>query len=165
MSREAAPDGRFAQRPHGSVITPVAGSLAAKITPRTAVDAAAPRRTIGHQPADRPARLTRDEPDVQRVAFAFSRAIVEVLRGYRPAAQLARWTCPTLQDDLERRAPRRPIGPRLQITRIRIGTPADGAAEVCALAFDPTSRRVRVHAFRLEQRSGSGWTVTRLQAG
>ena len=112
-----------------------------------------------------PGRLARAEPSAARVSQVVARALLEVLRGYRPPSQLARWTCPHLQYDLERRAPRRPSGPRMHLTRIRIAEPGDGVAEVCAMAFDPGCGRVRVYAFRLELRPGAGWTVTRLQAG
>ncbi len=123
---------------------------------------AVPRRTGDAAP---PSRLARDEPCVERVSAVVARAVVEVLRGWRPPAQLALWTSPLLQHDLERRAPRRPSGPRLQVTRIRVDQPAPDVAEVCALAYDPGCRRLRVFALRLEQRAGSGWTMTRLQAG
>ena len=121
-----------------------------------------PRRTSADQP-DQP-----DEQDpsasVSRCAVIVARALLEVLSGWRPPSQLARWTSYALQQDLERRVPRRPAGNRLQLLRVRVSEPAEGVAEVCALAKDLTRRRVRVIALRMELRS-DGWVVTRLQAG
>jgi hypothetical protein len=103
-------------------------------------------------------------PEVARTAVIVARALLEVLSGWRPANQLSRWTSYSLQQDLERRAPRRPTGARLQLRRVKVSEPAVGIAEVCALADDPVQQRVRVIALRLEDRRGE-WIVTRLQAG
>jgi hypothetical protein len=105
-----------------------------------------------------------ESPAVARTAVIVARALLEVLSGWRPASQLSRWTTYPLQQDLERRAPRRPTGSRLQLRGIRVSEPAAGIAEVCALADDHAQQRVRVIAMRLEDRDGS-WVVTRLQAG
>ena len=102
--------------------------------------------------------------NVRRNAVIVARALLEVLSGWRPASQLARWTSFALQQDLERRAPRRPTGTPLQLLRIRLNVQGPGIVEVCALAEDTLRKRVRVIALRLEQR-GDGWVVTRLQAG
>jgi hypothetical protein len=102
--------------------------------------------------------------DAARSAVIVARALLEVLSGWRPPSQLARWTSYALQQDLERRVPRRPAGNRLHLLRVRVSEPTEGVAEVCALAKDLTRRRVRVIALRMEQRS-DGWVVTRLQAG
>jgi hypothetical protein len=99
-----------------------------------------------------------------RAAVMVTRALLEVLSGWRPASQLMRWTSVSLQDDLERRAPRRPTGHRQHLLRIRLSEPAPGVAEVCALTKDVTRGRIRVMALRLERR-GQQWIVTRLQAG
>jgi hypothetical protein len=103
-------------------------------------------------------------PDATRTAVIVARALLEVLSGWRPAGQLSRWTTYALQQDLERRAPRRPKGARLQLRGIRVSEPAAGIAEVCALADDPGQQRIRVIALRLEARR-EGWIVTRLEAG
>jgi hypothetical protein len=103
-------------------------------------------------------------PDAHRTAVIVARALLEVLSGWRPAHQLARWTSYELQQDLERRAPRRPVGARLSLRGIRLTEPTTGVAEVCALADDHAEQRVRVIALRLEDRQGA-WIVTRLQAG
>jgi hypothetical protein len=103
-------------------------------------------------------------PDAARTAVIVARALLEVLSGWRPASQLSRWTTYSLQQDLERRAPRRPKGARLQLRGIRVSEPAAGIAEICALADDPGQQRIRVIALRLEAHHG-GWIVTRLEAG
>jgi hypothetical protein len=101
---------------------------------------------------------------VHRSAVVVARALLEVLGGWRPPGQLARWTSYPLQLDLERRAPRRPVGARLQLLRVRVVQCGAESAEVCVLAHDPARKRIRVLALRLEQQE-RGWIVTRLQAG
>jgi len=99
-----------------------------------------------------------------RAAVMVTRALLEVLSGWRPASQLMRWMSVPLQIDLERRAPRRPTGHRQHLLRIRLSEPAPGVAEVCALTKDVSRGRIRVMALRLELRDQQ-WIVTRLQAG
>ena len=99
-----------------------------------------------------------------RAAVMVARALLEVLSGWRPVSQLSRWTSVSLQNDLERRAPRRPTGHRQHLIRVRLSEPSPGVAEVCALTKDVTRGRVRVMAMRMERR-GQHWIVTRLQAG
>jgi hypothetical protein len=101
---------------------------------------------------------------VHRSAVVVARALLEVLGGWRPPGQLARWTSYPLQVDLERRAPRRPTGARMQLVRVRVMASGPDSAEICALAHDPSRKRIRVLAMRLEQQQGS-WIVTRLQTG
>ncbi len=100
----------------------------------------------------------------ERSAAIVARALLEVLSGWRPASQLTRWTSHSLQQDLERRAPRRPIARRQRLIKLRISAQAPGIAEICAISHDPGRGRIRVIAFRLEARE-AGWIVTRLQAG
>ncbi len=114
---------------------------------------------------DPPAEAAANSADgATRAAVMVTRALLEVLSGWRPASQLMRWTSVSLQEDLERRAPRRPTGHRQHLLRIRLTEPAPGIAEVCALTKDVTRGRIRVMALRLERR-GEQWIVTRLQAG
>ena len=113
---------------------------------------------------DGPLSLSPPTTDIARTATIVARALLEVVSGWRPASQLVRWTSFSLQQDLERRAPRRPSGVRLQLTRVRLTEPSAGVAEVCAVARDPGRGRVRVLALRMERRADS-WGVTRLQAG
>jgi hypothetical protein len=116
-------------------------------TPRTP-------RTPGAEPSSGAARS----------AVIVARALLEVLSGWRPASQLSRCTSYTLQQDLERRAPRRPTGNRQQLLRVRVSEPTADVAEVCAITHDLARKRVRVMALRMEHREGR-WVVTRLQAG
>jgi hypothetical protein len=102
--------------------------------------------------------------DAARAAVMVTRGLLEVLSGWRPATQLMRWTSVSLQEDLERRAPRRPTGHRQHLLKIRLSEPAPDVAEVCALTRDVTRGRIRVMAVRMERR-GQHWIVTRLQAG
>jgi hypothetical protein len=99
-----------------------------------------------------------------RAAVVVSRALLEVLSGWRPPGQLCRWTSAQLQYDLERRAPRRPTGQRQQLLRVRLTQPSPGVAEACALTKDLVRGRVRVMAMRMELR-GEQWIVTRLATG
>ncbi len=124
-------------------------------------------RTLALKAKSSPINAVPDSTDregVGRNAVIVARALLEVLAGWRPASQLARWTSYSLQQDLERRAPRRPTGTPLQLLRIRASEQAPGIVEVCALAEDTLRKRVRVIALRLERREGD-WVVTRLQAG
>lgn len=107
--------------------------------------------------------LPPSPPPPGRTAVIVVRALLEVLQGWRPVSQLARWTSHPLQLDLEDRVPRRPTGTRLYLRRLRISEPASGVAEVCALAEDPARQRMRVMALRMEVR-GDAWIVTRLEA-
>jgi hypothetical protein len=111
-----------------------------------------------------PSRGSASQENIGRNAVIVARAMLEVLAGWRPASQLARWTSYPLQQDLERRAPRRPTGNPLQLLRIRASEQSPGIVEICALAEDTHRKRVRVIAMRLERREGD-WVVTRLQAG
>lgn len=135
----------------------VKGNLARKPEPLPEPEAKLAERQVG-------AASQTASAGAARSAVIVARALLEVLSGWRPPSQLARWTSYALQQDLERRVPRRPAGTRLHLLRVRVSEPADGVAEVCALAQDTTRRRVRVIALRMEQRT-DGWVVTRLQAG
>jgi hypothetical protein len=130
------------------------------------LDGALALRLQGSPRANSPAGgpSIHDESAVHRSAVLIARALLEVLGGWRSPSQLARWTSYQLQLDLERRAPRRPLGSRLQLVRVRVMESERERAEVCALLHDPVRKRIRVLALRLELREGS-WIVTRLQTG
>lgn len=97
-------------------------------------------------------------------------AVVEVLAGDRPVAQLARWTAAGVYFDLQRMATRAareravaPVRPAAEVVRsLHVSEPADGVAEVCALV--ERGRRARALALRLEQVDGR-WQCTALQLG
>lgn len=95
-------------------------------------------------------------------------AVVEVLAGDRPAAQLARWTAAGVYYDLQRMATRAAreravFAQRPAVDTVRslhVSEPADGVAEVCALV--ERDRRARVLALRIEGRDGR-WQCTALR--
>jgi hypothetical protein len=90
------------------------------------------------------------------------RGLLEVLHGWRPAAQMAMRTSPEIAADLLSRPGRRSPSRPPQVERIRVLRVADGAAEVCAVLR--RERRCGALAMRLEH-GPRGWIVTRLQVG
>ncbi|WP_407317025.1 Rv3235 family protein [Isoptericola halotolerans] len=97
------------------------------------------------------------------------RAAVEVLRGERPAAHLARWVTPTVLDQLVHRARlvqshRGAVraGVPVTVRRIRTVRLGDSTAEATVVLED--SGRVRAAAVRLEARRGL-WRVAVLELG
>lgn len=152
-------------------MTSVSGAVALRgrtgDAPRPVVSSRAVDGALARKPVPRGLEIPeRRQPaaDVERSAWMVARALLEVVSGWRPVGQLSRHTSYSLQQDLERRAPRRPTGQRLKLLKVRLSHPADGVAEVCALAHDPNRGRVRVFALRMEDRRGE-WVVTRLQTG
>lgn len=97
-------------------------------------------------------------------------AVVEVLAGDRPVAQLARWTAAGVYFDLQRLATRaareravaagRPAADAVR--SLHVSEPADGIAEVCALV--DRGRRAHALALRMEEVDGR-WQCTALQLG
>jgi hypothetical protein len=108
---------------------------------------------------------TRTEPPRTSVPapspLVVVRAIVEVLAGVRPVAQLASLTTPRLQLDLERRACRTGQ-PRSSVRSVRMSEPRPGVAEVSAVIR--RGKRVAALALRMEL-AGSRWRVTTVQVG
>jgi uncharacterized protein DUF6459 len=147
------------------------------------VVSAAPRCPVGASPR-RPAAArsgterARDaeEHGVQRWCTTFAQAVVEVLAGVRPAAQLLTWTTRPVHGLLERRAtlalaaraaPRQVPAPRRPATAARLGNvhvrrPSAGAVEANLVVHD--RGRSRALAFRLEERGGR-WICTALELG
>jgi hypothetical protein len=117
---------------------------------------------FGPQPTRR-----RDLPDPEQWAAHLAQAIVEVMAGARPAAQILRWTTPEVYAVLSRRAlvSTRRAGPatrRAAVRRVRFCEPADGVVEACAVVVD--GGRVRALAMRLvgiDRR----WRIEALQLG
>ncbi|MFE7406881.1 Rv3235 family protein [Isoptericola sp. NPDC057559] len=127
-------------------------------------DADAPRRPLRE---DEPAPL----PDPTAQCCAVVRAAVEVLRGERPSAQLARWVTPQVRDQLAERAriglahdpvrhteQHRPV----QVRRVRLVRLGEDVAEATVVLDD--DGRVRAAAVRLEARRGA-WRVAVLEIG
>lgn len=103
-------------------------------------------------------------------AARFAQALVEVLGGDRPVAQLLKVTSPQVYDELTRRtrilARARGVSPkpvsRLQVRTVRICRPCDQVAELCVHVRH--GQRSRALAARLETRDGR-WQCTAVQFG
>ena len=116
--------------------------------------------------------LRSDLPDPTVWAGRITLALLEVMTGIRPAAQVLRWTSPEVYAVVARRsalvarrvaegnAPR--TRPRLRVIRVRVCEPADGVAEATVVVGD--SARVRAVAVRLVGQDGK-WRVSALQVG
>jgi hypothetical protein len=106
--------------------------------PELPFDEPAPRRF--EQPVDffDPQPTSRMQlPEPEPWAARFVQAVLEMLVGRRPAAQLQDWTSSPVLAGLTAAAGRRrwatPGLPPPMIRSIRIGEPADGVAEACAV--------------------------------
>jgi hypothetical protein len=118
---------------------------------------------------------TRDEapaglPDPQAWAGTLAQAVVEVLAGDRPVAQLLRWTTARIYTELGRRAAIagrectavRAGRARAVVRRVHVFQPAEGVAEASAVLSD--GRRTRAMALRLQSADGR-WLCTALELG
>ena len=113
--------------------------------------------------ADIGVRRTTSEhlPAADRAARVLARALVEILSGQRPVAQLRVHCAPEIYAGLlERPFTGQQALPH--ILTVRVCEPADGVAEVSA-AFRRADR-VRAVAFRIEGVDGR-WRITALQVG
>jgi hypothetical protein len=107
-----------------------------------------------------------DLPEPAPWAARLVQGIAEVLTLDRPAAQLARWVCPEVFDDVRRHVDVRrrqqvlgAVTPRPTVRSVHVTEPVDGVAEVCALVDD--GERARAYALRLEGADGR-WRATAL---
>ena len=90
-------------------------------------------------------------PDPRRWTALLAQAVVEILAGRRPVAQVVRWVDPEIADRLRRSAaaPRRGgDGVPVRVRRVRVSTAMDGTVEAVAVVDDGT--RCRAIALRLE---------------
>ena len=116
------------------------------------------------------ATSSRELPDPAGACAALVQAIVEVLGGSRPSAQLARWLTADVYAALQRRAGlaarlRRGAAPVCRhpvVRRVRVCAPRDGVVEACAVVFE--GDRVRAVALRIEGLDGR-WRVTAAEVG
>ena len=153
---------RSARRPVHAVPA-TQGSLALAFTVTEPEDDQDP--DFGPQPTAR-----RDLPDPAGACTALVQAIVEVLGGARPSAQLARWLTADVYSGLQRRAGlaarlRRGAAPtptHSVVRRVRVCEPRDGVVEACAVIVEQD--RVRAVALRLEGMDGR-WRATAVEIG
>lgn len=137
--------------PSGAPAVPEAPTL----LPVGAPDDFGPRSTPSH-----------DLPDPQAWASLLSQAVVEVLAGHRPVAQLVRWTSARVHAALSHLAVdahgARPVGrrPRAVVRSVHVCEPVDGIAEVAALVTERD--RSWAMALRLEGVDGR-WRCTVLE--
>ena len=157
-------------RPTGPAGYPEASTRPASRPRHVRVGAEGVRRARADE-EDLPARPLRETapaplPDPTAQCCTVVRAAVEVLRGERPAAQLARWVTPQVRDQLAERAriglahdllrneePHRPV----QVRRVRLVRLGDDVAEATVVLDD--DGRVRAAAVRLEARRGAWWVA------
>jgi hypothetical protein len=113
--------------------------------------------------ADVGVRLTTSSnlPPAKRSASVLARALVEVLSGRRPVAQLRVHCAPEIYAGLLERGTPGPMSLPHLLT-VHVCEPADGVAEVSA-AFKRADR-VRALAFRIQGVDGR-WRITALQLG
>lgn len=146
---------------------------------------AAPRLRLVSTPSSAPAGMPEPDefdpqptpraalPAPQGWAGRFVQALVEVLAGDRPTAQLVRWTDASVYASVQRRASRATEGPpepapalgrigpaRAVIRSVHVSEPCDGVAEVCALV--QRGARATALALRLEGIDGR-WQCTALE--
>jgi hypothetical protein len=121
-----------------------------------------PARPLSPQPAT-------PLPDPTAQCCSVVRAAVEVLRGDRNAAQLARWVTPQVLDQLVERARLARLqgttassGRPVLVRRVRLVRLGDDVAEATVVLDD--DGRVRAAAARLEARRGT-WRVAVLELG
>ena len=107
-----------------------------------------------------------DLPDPRGWAGRLAQALVEVLAGDRPLAQLVRWTTAevyeTVTAAVPARRPRCERPPRAQITSVHVREPRDGVAEVAAVVRHGV--RSTAVALRIEGLDGR-WQCTALELG
>lgn len=105
--------------------------------------------------------------DPARLALSLAGGVVEVVRGVRPASQLARWLAPGVLAELRERTAMAGTGRRVVLVRpcaVRrlMASPSGTGVEVSAAVDDGV--RVRAVAFRLDAHR-AGWRVTALEIG
>lgn len=113
-----------------------------------------------------------DLPDARRWAAHVGQALVEVMHGARPPAQILRWTSAEVYTAVARRgalAARRAghqrrqgegVTRRVRVRAARVSHPRDDVAEASMVVVDRA--RVRALALRMEGRDGR-WVVTALE--
>ena len=105
-------------------------------------------------------------PDARAWAGRMVQAVLEILGGVRPVAQLVRWASADVYDGLQRRAALATVRPRparrAMVRSVRVCEPADGVVEASAVVV--ARGRVQAVALRLEGVDGR-WRMTALELG
>lgn len=146
--------------PSGVPASPVAPPEL-RLVPRPEAEDDADAVDFGPQPTS-----TVDLPEARGWAGRFAQAVVEVLAGDRPAAQLVRWTTTPVYEEVTGLI----AGPgvtrgdtaRGVVRSVHVSQPADGIAEVAALVR--RGARSTALALRLEGLDGR-WQCTALELG
>jgi hypothetical protein len=147
--------------PSGVPSTPVAPPELRLVPSRPEAEEEADAVDFGPQPT-----VTADLPEARSWAGRFAQALVEVLAGDRPLAQLVRWTTTGVYDEVAGLVAGPGVAPsdsaRGVVRSVHVSEPADGVAEVCALV----RRGVRSSAvaLRLEGLDGR-WQCTAVELG
>lgn len=116
---------------------------------------------FGPQPTPR-----RSLPEPRHWSGRFAQAVVEVLSGDRPVAQLVRWTTTDVYEEVACRVldfgAARVEQPRAVVRSVHVTEPADGVAEVAAMVRRGV--RTTALALRLEGLDGR-WQCTAIELG
>ena len=147
--------------PSGVPSTPVAPPELRLVPARPEAEEEADAVDFGPQ-----ATATADLPEARGWAGRFAQALVEVLAGDRPLAQLVRWTTSGVYDEVSGLIAgpgvARSDASRGVVRSVHVSEPADGVAEVCALVR--RGARSTAVALRLEGLDGR-WQCTALDLG
>lgn len=133
-----------------------------RLVPRPGAGDDPDTREFGPQPTRR-----AELPEPRGWAGRFVQAVLEVLAGDRPVAQLVRWTSAEVYEDLLGRVrSAAPAGPpqasRAVVRSVHVAEPADGVAEVAAMVR--RGARTTAVAVRLEGLDGR-WQCTAVELG
>lgn len=126
-----------------------------------------PRAPVGEED-DGPAATPAGElPCPDELARSLVQAVVDVVRGHRPASQVLRWTTPEVYSQLRQRARLeqaggRPGGRRPVVRSLRTSPCGPSGVEVSAVVLD--GPRARAVAARLDGED-SRWRLTALVIG
>lgn len=132
-----------------------------RLVPRPEAEEDADAVDFGPQPT-----ATADLPEARGWAGRFAQALVEVLAGDRPVAQLVRWTTTAVYEEvaglIAGPGVSRGDAARGVVRSVHVSQPADGVAEVAALVR--RGARSTAVALRLEGLDGR-WQCTALDLG
>jgi hypothetical protein len=149
---------RPAPGPPGSTGSSAATDGSSALAPFTPGHARSPLHVV---PSTRSEQAPDEELPAPPVRLML-RGLLEVLSGWRPAAQMALRVSPEIAADLLGRPRRQTAAPTPQVLRLRVIRVSDSVVETCAVLR--RGRRAGALAMRMEF-GDRGWLVTRLQVG